>query len=203
MNNMELFNNRRSVNNFDLQKELPMEKLKEIINLAVMAPSAFNLEPWRVIAVRDKEKKEALLKLAMNQPKVMEAPCTLIIIGDREGYGSHNPAWNELKEMAGEEATRGAISFAASLYGSTEERKIKFAKSNGALLAMSIMYAAKALGVDTHPMSGIDFEGIKREFNLLESEEVIMLIAMGYHDDAKSLFPRRNRRGFDKLVTVA
>jgi nitroreductase len=65
------------------------------------------------------------------------------------------------------------------------------------------MYAAKALGVDTHPMSGIDFEGIKREFNLLESEEVIMLIAMGYHDDAKSLFPRRNRRGFDKLVTVA
>jgi nitroreductase len=197
-----IFTERRSVNNFAPDLTLDREKLKKIIDLAVYAPSAFNLEPWRVIAVESREEKESLMALSNGQPKIAEAPYTLIIIGDREAYGEHNPAWRELESMVGAEYTETARGAAAYLYGSSEERKIKFAESNAGLLAMSIMYAAQSHGVDSHPMSGIDFEGIKKEFSLKESEEVVMLISLGHRDESRTLYPRRSRKGFEDLVEL-
>ena len=198
----EIYENRRSVNNFDPTKGLSNELLKKIIDQAVLAPSGFNLQPWRIIAVESQESKEKLLGLANNQPKIMEAPVTLILVGDKAGYEASNPAWAELESMVGKEGTDGAKGAAAFLYGSSEERKIKFAESNTGLLAMSIMYAAEFHGVHSHAMSGIDFSGIKEGFGLAAEEEVVMLIALGYHDDSKELYPRRKRRGYDEIVTV-
>ena len=195
-----IFTERRSVNEFDSSKKLGRDILKEIIDLAVNAPSAFNLEPWRVIAVGSEEGKERLFNQANQQIKIKQAPYNLIVIGDRNGYGPHNPAWTELAEMMGEDAVKGAMDAAAYLYGSSEERKIKFAESNAGLLAMSIMYAAQAKDVHTHAMSGVDFEGLKKEFSLDENEEVVMVIAVGYRNEEKPLYPRRRRKGYDALV---
>ena len=196
----KVYEERRSVNNFNPEKPLSQDLLREIIDLGVLAPSAFNLQPWRLIAVQTEEGKDKLLPLAFNQPKIKEAPVTLILVADKDGYKADNPVWSELKELAGEENAAGAMEMAAGLYGTSEERQLKFAESNAGLLAMSIMYAAKGLGVDSHPMSGMDFEGIHKAFDLKESETVVMLIALGYHDASQALYPRRLRRGFDQIV---
>ncbi len=202
MNLKSIYEERRAVNNFDPEKQLADGILKEIIDLAVMAPSAFNLQPWRIIAVTSPEMKAKLHPVAFGQPKILDAPATLILIGDREGYGAENSVWDELKEMVGEEGASGAMGMAAQLYGSTEERKIKFAESNAGLLGMSIMMAAQEQGVDSHPMSGMDFQGIKEAFGLSESEVVVMLISLGYRDESKVLYPRRMRKGYDEIVTA-
>jgi len=194
---------RRSVNHFDSEKNLDDSLLKEIINLAVKAPSAFNLQPWGIIAVKTEAAKKKLQSLSNNQPKIADAPVTLILYGDRAAFDDSNPQWAFLRENFGEEAAEGAKGAASYLYGSTEERKIKFAESNTGLLAMSIMYAAKSLGVDSHPMSGIDFEGIKKEFHLEEAQEVVMLISLGYFDNGKTLNPPSPRREFESLVKIA
>lgn len=197
----QVIEERRSVNFFDPQQSIQQSTLESIINLAVLAPSAFNLQPWRIIAVKSQEGKRQLYNKANNQDKILEAPVTLIVIGDRSGYVPENPAWNELSVMLqDEERLKGSQTFAEDLYGSSEERRIKFAESNAGLLAMSIMYAAKCYKVDSHPMSGIDFAGIKAEFALKESEEVVMLIALGYFDSTKTLYPRRKRRGYAEIV---
>ena len=52
-----LFNERRSVNYFDKNRSLDEALLKEIVDLAVLAPSAFNLQPWRIIAVKSETAK--------------------------------------------------------------------------------------------------------------------------------------------------
>lgn len=192
---------RRSVNFFDQSRTINEDLLKEIIDVAVTAPSAFNLQPWEVIAVKTPESKEKLHALANKQPKVLEAPVTLIIVGDREGYAESNPVWKQLEQAMGDHV-KGAKDAANFLYGSTDERKIKFAESNAGLLAMSIMYAAKDLGVDSHPMSGIDFEGIKVAFGLKPSQEVVMMVALGYFDTSKTLHPRAPRRGFEEIVSI-
>lgn len=62
--------------------------------------------------------------------------------------------------------------------------------------------AAQEYGVDSHPMSGMDFEGIKEAFSFADSEEVVMLISLGYRDESKVLYPRRMRRGYDEIVTA-
>lgn len=198
----EVFTERRSVNFFNPDKEVSLETLKEIIDLAGFTPSAFNLQPWRVIAVSSEAQKEVLFQNANKQPKIKEAPITLIVVGDREGYSTENSVWEELKTIAGDEQTQNAINAAGFLYGSSEERKIKFAESNAGLYAMSIMLAAKELGVDSHPMSGVDFDGIKKAFNLKESESVVMLIGLGHFDESKALYPRRQRRPLEDVLEI-
>ena len=103
-------------------------------------------------------------------------------------------------EKTNQAVVDGAKNAAKYLYGTTEERKIKFAESNAGLLAMSIMYSAKNFEVDSHPMSGIDFDGIRENFNLKEDEHVVMVVALGYFDTSKKLHPRGFRLGYDEIV---
>ncbi len=202
MNLKQAFEERRSINFFDPKKGVEDKVLKDIINLAVLAPSAFNLQPWQIIAVKSKEAKEKLHTLAKSQPKILEAPVTLIVVGDKNGYDKSNPTWEHMLKLMGgnKEALEGTQGFAYSLYGTSEESKIKFAESNAALLAMSIMYAAKEFGVDSHAMSGMDFDGVRTEFGLDEDKTVVMLIALGHLDESKTLYPRAYRRGYDEIV---
>ncbi|MBB3187249.1 nitroreductase family protein [Microbacter margulisiae] len=203
METKTLLQNRRSVNYFDTNKTLSKTTLEEIINLAVLAPSAFNLQPWRIIVVESKEAKETLKTLSNNQPKVTEAAINMIIVGNKNGWDESNPVWEEMLQTVGSpEIVAGAKQAAAFLYGSSEDRKLKFAESNAGLLAMSIMVAAKEFGVDSHPMSGIDFDGIKQVFQLQPEETVVMTIALGYFDSSKALYPRRPRRGFKEIASI-
>lgn len=202
MNLKQVYEDRRSINFFDSNKMLEDGLLKDIINLAVLAPSAFNLQPWEIIAVKSKEAKERLHKLSSSQPKILESPVTLIIVGNKTGYDETNPTWQDMLKLLGGDKDKltGTQGFAFSLYGTTEENKLKFAESNAGLLAMSIMYAAKSFGVDSHPMSGMDFEGVRSEFGLKENKTVVMLISLGYFDETKTLYPRAYRRGYHEIV---
>ncbi|MDD4216991.1 MAG: nitroreductase family protein [Bacteroidales bacterium] len=199
-----LFNERRSVNYFDKNKSIDETLLKEIIDMAVLAPSGYNLQPWRIVAVKTNASKKKLMELANNQEKILDASVTLIIIGDKDGFADCNPVWDEMLVSVGgnTEMVAGAKQAAAFLYGSSEDRKLKFAESNAGLLAMSLMIAAKDKGIDSHPMSGIDFDGIHKEFGLKESETVVMLIGLGYVDTSKQLYPRRLRRLYDDITTI-
>jgi putative NAD(P)H nitroreductase len=47
-----VFESRRAVNFFKPECAIEDSVLKKIINLAALAPSAFNLQPWEVIAVK-------------------------------------------------------------------------------------------------------------------------------------------------------
>ena len=199
----QIFEARRSINFFDSSKPLGDKLLEQIINLATTCPSAYNLQPWRVIAVRSDEGKKLLYELGSRQDKFLNAPVTLLIVGDREGYGLSNPMWEELALHMDAERLAGAQQFTARLYGSTDERKIKFAESNASLFAMSIMYAAKYYGVESHAASGIDFAGIKQAFKLEVGKEVVMAISLGYFDESKTLYPRARRLLYHEIVTQA
>ncbi len=197
----KVFEARRSVNLFNSKFDIEKDTLEDIIKLATLAPSAFNLQPWEIIAVKSEEAKERLFPLTGDQPKIIEAPVTLIIIGDLDGYSPDNSAWEQLADILNnKQALENYQELAAKFYGSSEVRRYKFAESNAALLAMSIMYAAKYYGLDSHPMSGIDFDGIKKEFGLGENKTVVMLISLGYFNETKQLYPRRKRKDYAEIV---
>lgn len=202
MNLKEVYTARRSINFFDSDKGVTDELLKDIINLAILAPSAFNLQPWEVIAVKSKEGKARLHKFS-SQPKILDAPVTLIIVGNKTGYEKSNSTWKDMLKLLGGDKDKlaGTQAMAAGLYGTSEINKLKFAESNAGLLAMSIMYASKSLGVDSHAMSGMDFEGVRKEFGLNENKTVVMLISLGHLDDSKTLYPRAYRKGYEEIVT--
>lgn len=58
MDIIEGITGRRSINFFDPNRKIPEKILFEIIELAGLAPSSFNLQPWEVILVLSPEKKK-------------------------------------------------------------------------------------------------------------------------------------------------
>ena len=148
MDLLEVYETRRSVNFFEKGKEIPQDVLENIVNKAVLAPSAFNLQPWEIIVVKSKENKEKLCKLSNNQEKILDGSLTLMIVGNKNGFATDSPVWDEMLVSLGgnKEAVAGAQGAAGFLYGSSEERKIKFAESNAGLLGMSIMNMATYYG---------------------------------------------------------
>jgi len=77
MNIYETIEKRRSVRKFR-GEEVPEEKLKKILEAAKMAPSASNAQDYKFVVVKDKEKREEIMKAAAHQKFVAEAPLIIV-----------------------------------------------------------------------------------------------------------------------------
>ena len=198
----EVLTKRRSVNFFNPNKQLDLKLFEEIINDAVLSPSAFNLQPWEIIAVKSSEAKEKLFT-ACSQPKILEAPMTLILVGDTFGYGRDNPMWNTKIDLGmSEEKVNSVIQMCETILYPTEVKRNAMAVRDVSLLAMCIMLCAKNLGVDTHPMIGFSEEKVKELFKIDESKTVVMLLSIGYFDESKTLLPRERRLKFNEICKI-
>lgn len=201
MDGKDMFKKRRAVKYFNPDKPLDDNLLKEIINLAVLAPSSFNLQPWEIVVIKASEYKIKLYEEACKQPRVLDAPVTLAIIGNTQGFKRDNPIYDIKRENGLKEdiIQRIVKNSEKNLYG-TQEKRIAFAVRNASLLAMSIMYAAKLFGVDTHPMIGFDETKVKEIFNIKGEKLVVLLISMGYRDESKNLRPRERRFKYHEIA---
>ena len=86
------------------------------------------------------------------------------------------------------------------LYGESPEKQQAFACKNTGFFAMALMYAAKSLGCDTHPMDGFDHDGVRKAFNIPDNYWIPLLLAIGYFDETKQLFAAKWRKSFDEMV---
>ena len=206
MDFIDVINNRRAVNFFDPNKEVTDETLKEIIETAAKVPSSFNLQPWSLIILRDHEEKMRLQSMAWDQPKVSEAPVTLIVLADRDGWKEgHRFVEKNFKEMVKtgamtEEQRQWFSEARTSLYGETEEKQQAFACKNTGFFAMALMLAAKNIGLDTHPMDGFDHEAVRKEFNIPKNYWIPLLLAVGYFKEDMELAPPKWRKIYDDIV---
>lgn len=204
----EIVHTRRAVNFFDPDKDIPGNLLIEMVELAAKTPSGFNLQPWNMILLKDIEKKKKLQKLAWNQPKIVEAPVVFIILADRNGWREGHPIFEKnyqemLKSDAiTEDKRQWFIDACQSLYGSTEERQLAFACKNTGFFAMSLMLAAKHLGLDTHPMDGFDHDAVKNAFNIPERYWIPLLLAVGYFRSDKKILPPKWRKSYDEIIVA-
>jgi len=197
----DVFQTRRSVNFFDKKMDVSEKLLKKIYDTAKLAPSSFNLQPWKILLIKSAEGKKKLRAAAMNQPKVEEASAMVVLLADTEEYKNAGPVCDDMvaKGYLKPEAKEDYSKFPANLYGNIFAAR-GFALRNAGLFAMSFMLAAKDYGVDTHPMDGFEPEKIKKSFNIPDRYEVAMLIAVGYHDESKKLLPRLNRKEYEEII---
>ena len=72
---------RVSANFFDPARGVDDDIIRTLVSWATRAPTAFNLQNWRFIAVRTPQGKQRLRELAWNQPKVSDAAVTFIVLG--------------------------------------------------------------------------------------------------------------------------
>jgi putative NAD(P)H nitroreductase len=204
MDLIQAIHERRSINFFEPEGAVPEETLRRLLELANLAPSSFNLQPWRVVVVRDAERKKRLRQCAMDQLKVEEASVVLIIVADPLGVEENTvsmlDSWQDLGYIKPEMRSM-YLDAIKNLYGTPDSlaRRL-FAVKNAALFAMNLMLAAKGLGLETHPMDGFDEACIKQEFQISDDKTIPMLIAVGHLKSGRTLLPRAFRRKLDDFV---
>ena len=78
---MELVRTRQSVRKYQ-QKPVEPAKLQTVLTVATHAPSASNLQAYKVYVIRDQPTKETLALLAFGQDFVAQAPVVLVFCAD-------------------------------------------------------------------------------------------------------------------------
>lgn len=202
----DVISQRRAVDFFDPAKPVPDALIREMIEMGAKAPSSFNLQPWSLIILKDPEEKTRLRKLAWDQPKVTEAPVVFIVLADRDGWKQGHPFveknFSEMVKAGGmtEDKHEWFLNACQGLYGTSEERQQAFACKNAGFFAMALMFAAKHLGLDTHPMDGFDHDGVRKAFKIPENYWIPLLLAVGHFDENKTLYPPKWRKTCDEIV---
>jgi nitroreductase len=173
---------RRSVRSYERNFEISREEMKEMLGEAVLAPSSSNLQPWRFLVIDSQELKEKLLPIAFNQQQAAEASAVIAVLGDLESYKLAETIYGRAFEAGYmPEATKNAfVESAVGTYSSLPaEKAIKIVATDGGLVSMQLMLAARARGYDTVPMGGYDAVKFKEMFGIGERYLPIMLIAIG------------------------
>lgn len=179
---LEVIRERRSVRQYDPSHTIPREELKELLELAALAPSSSNMQHWRFLVLDTPELKEKLLPIANSQQQVAEASAVVAILGDTEGYRKAGEIYGAAAQAGymTEELARSFAERSGSMYASLPRERIReIAVIDASLAAMQLMLAARAKGYDTVPMGGFNRERFIEAFGLGERYVPVMLLPIG------------------------
>jgi 3-hydroxypropanoate dehydrogenase len=186
----QLFKTARTRNGWT-DRAVSEEQLRELYDLMKLGPTSANSCPARFVWVRSAEGKARLGACASktNRPKILAAPVTVIIGYDLD-FAEQLP---KLFPARGEEMK--AIFKNAQLAETTAFR-------NGSLQGGYLILAARALGLDTGPMSGFDNARVDAEFFAGSRIKSNFICSLGYGSD-ENLYPRNPRLTFDEAGSFA
>ena len=184
----QIFNESRTANGF-IDKPVPLELLKEAYDIAKFGATSMNTQPTRYVCLNSAESRARLLPAMSpgNLDKTREAPVTVIVATDTRFYEHmpqiwHKPGAKEMFEGNAPMASGTAI-------------------RNGTLGGAYFMIAARAVGLDCGPMSGVDLAKVNAEFFPDGRFKTDFLINLGFGDNSK-LFDRNPRLSFEQACSV-
>jgi nitroreductase len=186
---------RRSIRKYE-QSPIPRADLTEILRVTSLAPSPWNLQPWRFVIVEDVAIKLKLQEAAYGQPQIGNAPAVIVM------YSDMTDAINTVEEtvhpgMAGPQGDKAAADIRATFANFSDADKAAwgFAESNIAL--GFLLLTAQAHGYSTSPMLGFMPDKVKELLALPADSRVPALIAIGI--GAEEGFPH-HRHSLERIA---
>lgn len=186
----QLFRTARTYNGY-LDKPVSDAQLHAIWDLMKFGPTSANCLPARLVWCTSDDAKQRLAALALpdNAKKILAAPVTVIIGMDLEFY-------ENLPELFPHTDAR-------SWFAGNDELAKVTAFRNSSLQGAYFILAARALGLDTGPMSGFSNDAVDAAFFADQPKVKSNFIStLGYGDPA-SIFERSPRPDFARFNRVA
>ncbi len=185
-----LFRAARTYNGY-LDKPVSEGQLHEIWELMKMGPTSANMLPARLIWCVSQDAKDKLADLSSgtNGAKIRIAPVTVIIGMDVDFHEQLIDLFPHAPD-------------ARNWFGNTAAREVA-ALRNSSLQGAYFILAARALGLDTGPMSGFDNAAVDAAFfGDTPNVKSNFISTLGYGDPA-TIFGRLPRPAFERFNTIA
>ncbi|MBQ7764388.1 nitroreductase family protein [bacterium] len=195
MNLLELISTRKSVRKY-LDKHIPDEDLRKILEAGRLAPSWMNVQSWKFILVKSQENKDLLSELSIGQQQVKNADALIVCVADTN-------AWEEAKiTHIKNPALNPALQCDNGILIRTMEQVI-YPISYMMLMAESLGVSSCIIGAMGNEVTQIQpeiYEKTKKVLNLADGQILSTIISLGY--DANPTETVKQRKAFDDVVSL-
>lgn len=187
MNVIEAIESRRSVKAFDASHVMPEAEIEKLMSLAVLSPTAFNIQNWRFVLVQDPELRKQVRAASWDQAQVTDASLLVVLTADLKAWEKEPRRYWRNAEQPVQDYLVNAID---NYYRGKEQVQRDEGMRSCGMAAATLMLAAKELGYDSCPMDGFDFDAVAKLLNLPADHVPAMYVAIG-----KGIQPARPRGG--------
>jgi len=167
-------------------REIPDHCLEHLIELARLAPSEWNFQPWRWIVVRSKPGRQQLEASTYITVPLSSAPAVLICLADTLAWKTAAQHLQEMvmsKKMTEGEA-REALRKIREYYSSSPEVAQRSALANAFVALHQMLIAAADCDLSTYWVTEINEPLVKTYFHVPDQFLVAALLALGYREGA-------------------
>lgn len=198
---LKVLNERTSAEYFDSATSISVQEIKELISEACQAPSSFNIQHWRFIAVTDQRIRERLKEttIAPNQERVANAPLIFLILGDLNGHKKLEGILDETVHagLLHQDVADIWLRMAHGMYGSDPRLARDEAIRSGSLAAMTLMLAAGNRGYVSCP---VGFNPVQVMEILCISDDYVPVMMLAVGCPASGNNARRPRLPIDQVL---
>jgi nitroreductase len=186
---------RRAVKHFDPEHKMSPEEVERLFSTAKLSPTAFNIQNWRFVVVDDPELRKEIQAAAWGQEQVTDASLLIVLTADLKAW-EKEPAryWCGAPEPV-QEFILPAID---QYYRGKEQVQRDEAMRSCGIVAQTLMLTAQAMGYDSCPMDGFDFNEVGQLINLPEDHVVAMFVVVG--KGIQEAWPRQGQLPMDEVV---
>lgn len=195
MHVIEAIETRRSVKHYDADYEIGAEKIEELLRLALLSPTAFNIQNWRFLVVTDPELRKKIRAVSWDQEQVTDASILIVLCADLKSWEKEPERYwvNAPKEV--QDFLLPAID---NYYRGKEEVQRDEAMRSCGMAAQTLMLAAKSMGFESCPMDGFDFDKVSELIKLPSDYVISMFVVIG--KPTQQAQPRGGQLPLDKVV---
>jgi len=195
MNTFDAIKERRSVKHYDTNHKLTDDEVNQLLSLAVLSPTSFNIQNWRFVVVKDSEVRKQIRAAAWDQSQVTDSSLLIVICADLKSW-KDNPGqyWKNTPK----EAQDFLVPAIGPFYEGKEQLQRDEAMRSCGIAAQTIMLAAKSMGYDSNPMIGFDPQKVAEIINLPKDHVISMLMVIG--KQTKPAMPRGGQLPLDNVV---
>lgn len=187
MNVFDAIEQRRSVKAYDPTHKMTEEEINKLLSLAILSPTAFNIQNWRFVVVTDPALRKQVRAASWNQAQVEEASLLIVLTADLNAYAKQPERyWRDAPKHVQDYLVPAIGQY---YEGNAQVQRDEAMRSCG-MAATTLMLAAKAMGYDTCPMDGFDFDAVSKLLKLPADHTPVMFVVVG-----KALEPARPRAG--------
>lgn len=186
---------RRAIKHYDPEHKLSEDEIRTLMELTLQAPTAFNIQHWRFVLVRDPEVRKKIRAAAWDQAQVTDASLLVILCANID-------AWKENPEKYWVKAPQPVQDFLVPAIGQYYEGREQVQRDecmrSCGIAGQTLMLAAKAMGYDSCPMDGFDFDTVGQLINLPENHLISFMIAVG--KGTQPAWPKPGQLSIDEVV---
>ena len=195
MDTFDAIKERRSVKYYDPNHKLTDEEVNQLLSLAVLSPTSFNIQNWRFVVVKDSRIRKQIRAAAWDQAQVTDSSLLLVICADLKLWEG-NPA--QYWKNAPKEAQDFLVPAIGPFYEGKEQLQRDEAMRSCGIAAQTIMLAAKSMGYDSNPMIGFDPQKVAEIISLPNDHVISMLMVIG--KQTKPAMPRGGQLPLDNVT---